>query len=262
MLDRQSYRDKVAVITGSGQGIGRGIAQAFARAGARVVVTDIDEEAGRETAFAIHRAGGQAFFFRADVSSWPACKELAAFVVAECGAIDILINNAAIAEAGAASIFDETPAHFDRVIDVNLRGPFLCVQACLPYMTRSGGGSIVNIASTRALMSEAGTEGYAAAKGGVVALTHALAVSLAARHIRVNAISPGWIDVSGWKKGHPPPARLRESDHRQHPAGRVGEPGDIAAACLYLCSPGAGFVTGTNLIVDGGMTIKMIYAEE
>ncbi len=262
MLDMKQYQEKVAVVTGGGQGIGRGIAHAFAQAGARVVIADIDEEAGRETAFDIHREGGRAFFFRADVASWPACKELAAFVVAECGAIDILINNAAIAQATAASIFDETPARFDRLIDVNLRGPFLCVHACLPYMTRSGGGSIVNIASTRAMMSEAGTEGYAAAKGGVVALTHALAVSLASRHIRVNAVSPGWIDVSGWKKGHPPPARLSEADHRQHPAGRVGEPGDIAAACLYLCSRDAGFVTGMNLTVDGGMTIKMIYQDD
>ncbi|MBP7403011.1 MAG: SDR family oxidoreductase, partial [Clostridia bacterium] len=100
---------------------------------------------------------------------------------------------------------------------------------------------------------------YSASKGGVVALTHALAVSLGKRHIRVNSISPGWIDVTGWKKGHPAPEPLTETDHRQHPAGRVGEPDDIAAACLYLCSADAGFITGTNLVVDGGMMIRMMY---
>ena len=108
-------------------------------------------------------------------------------------------------------------------------------------------------------MSEPETEAYSASKGGVIALTHAMAVSLSKRRIRVNCISPGWIDVSGWQKGHPTPVQLSETDHRQHPAGRVGEPADIAAACLYLCSADAGFVTGTNLTVDGGMTIKMIY---
>ncbi len=259
MLDMTQYRDRVVVVTGGAQGIGRGIAQAFAREGARVVIGDIDDEAGREAAFDINRDGGACFFYRMDVSSWPACKELASFAVAECGTIDILVNNAGIAKATAGSIFDETPENFDRVLDVNLRGTFLCAHACIPFMTRSGGGSIVNIASTRAFMSEPETEAYSASKGGVLALTHAMAVSLSRRHIRVNSISPGWIDVSGWQKGHPAPDPLTEADHRQHPAGRVGEPADIAAACLYLCSSDAGFITGMNLTVDGGMTIKMIY---
>ncbi len=259
MLDMAQYKGKTVVVTGGGQGIGRGIAQAFAGAGARVVIGDIDDEAGRETAFMINRSGGQCFFFRMDVSSWPSCKELAAFVVAECGTVDILINNAGIANSELGSIFDETPDRFDRMLDVNLRGPFLCVHACLPFMTRSGGGSIVNISSVRAFMNEPGNEAYAASKGGVLSLTHALAISLAPRHIRVNSLCPGWIDVSGWKKGNPVPDQLSETDHKQHPAGRVGEPGDIAAACLYLCSSEAGFVTGTNLTVDGGMMVKMMY---
>ncbi|HEY5467441.1 MAG TPA: glucose 1-dehydrogenase [Clostridia bacterium] len=255
----KQFENRVAVVTGGGQGIGRGIAQAFAGAGARVVIGDIDDEAGREAAFDINRDGGHCFFLRMDVASWSDCRDLAAFAVAECGTIDVLVNNAGISKASVGSIFDETPEMFDRVMDVNLRGTFLCTKACIPFMTRSGGGSIVNIASTRAFMSEPETEAYSASKGGVISLTHALAISLAIRHIRVNSISPGWIDVSGMQKGHPTPDPLSESDHRQHPAGRVGEPADIAAACLYLCSADAGFITGMNLTVDGGMTVKMIY---
>lgn len=120
---------------------------------------------------------------------------------------------------------------------------------------------MVNIASTRAFMSEPGSEAYGASKGGLLALTHALAVSLGPLGIRVNAVSPGWIETSEWKAGgKAKPPELRPADHDQHPAGRVGRPEDVAAACLYLCSARAGFVTGTNVTVDGGMTRKMIYA--
>lgn len=119
-------------------------------------------------------------------------------------------------------------------------------------MRKRGGGSIINIASTRAFMSEPNSEAYAASKGGIIALTHALAVSFAPDHIQVNAISPGWIETGDY-------GQLREIDHLQHPAGRVGRPDDIARACLYLTSEGNDFITGANLVIDGGMTRKMIY---
>lgn len=129
-----------------------------------------------------------------------------------------------------------------------------------PLMKRSGGGAMINIASTRALQSEPNTEAYAASKGGVLALTHALAVSLGPDRIRVNAVSPGWIDVTEWKKAAlRKAAHLTEADHAQHPVGRVGHPDDIASACVFLASDEAGFVTGQNLVIDGGMTVKMIY---
>jgi NAD(P)-dependent dehydrogenase (short-subunit alcohol dehydrogenase family) len=151
-------------------------------------------------------------------------------------------------------------ATFDRVIAVNLKGMFLCAQAAARRMVAGKhGGAIVNIASTRALMSEPDTEAYSASKGGIVAATHAMAISLAPHRIRVNAISPGWIETSDWQYS----ARAKmpqhsKADREQHPVGRVGRPEDVAELCLFLAEK-AGFVTGQNFVVDGGMTVKMIY---
>lgn len=166
--------------------------------------------------------------------------------------IDVLINNAGLGIT--KSPYDLTVDDWDYVLGTNLRGTFLCAREAASIMRTHGGGSIVNIASTRALMSEPNTEAYAASKGGILALTHALAVSLGPDNITVNAISPGWIETGNDED-------LREIDHTQHPAQRVGKPDDIARACLYLTSPENDFVTGINLGVDGGMTRKMIYEE-
>jgi len=162
-------------------------------------------------------------------------------------ALDLLVNNAGIASPSNATISDLTLAEWRRVTDSHLTGAFLMTRSAVPMM--GAGASIVNMASTRAFMSEPQTEAYAASKGGLVALTHALAISLGPK-IRVNAIAPGWISGED---------ELRPVDHEQHPVGRVGRPQDIADAVLYLAS--AGFVTGQVLVVDGGMTRKMIYSE-
>lgn len=147
---------------------------------------------------------------------------------------------------------------WNRVIAVNLTGAMLCVKHAAPHL-RAARGAIVNIASTRALMSEPNTEAYAASKGGIVALTHALAMSLGP-DVRVNCICPGWIDSAPWqKKSKRKTPQWSEQDHTQHPAGRVGEPMDIANMAVYLLSEKAGFITGQNFVVDGGMTKKMIY---
>jgi hypothetical protein len=166
------------------------------------------------------------------------------------GRLDILINNAGF--GCWKSPYDLTVEEWDSVINTNLRGTFLCSREAAKIMRKSGGGSIVNIASTRAIMSEPDSESYAASKGGILALTHALAVSLGPDRIRVNAISPGWIETGDYEK-------LREIDHLQHPAGRVGKPEDIARACLFLTADENSFITGINLVIDGGMTRKMIY---
>jgi NAD(P)-dependent dehydrogenase (short-subunit alcohol dehydrogenase family) len=150
------------------------------------------------------------------------------------------------------SPYDLELSEWDSVLNTNLRGTFLCSREAAKLMRNNGGGSIVNISSTRALMSEANSEAYAASKGGILSLTHAMAVSLGPDKITVNAICPGWIETGDYDK-------LRTEDHAQHPAGRVGTPLDIARACLYLTDPRNDFITGTQMIIDGGMTRRMIY---
>jgi NAD(P)-dependent dehydrogenase (short-subunit alcohol dehydrogenase family) len=150
------------------------------------------------------------------------------------------------------SPFEISVEEWDEIINTNLRSVFLCSREAAKVMKISGGGSIVNIASTRAFMSEPNSEAYAATKGGIVALTHAMAASFSPYHIRVNCISPGWIETGDY-------ARLTDADHEQHFSGRVGKPEDVAKACLYLTSDGNEFINGTNIILDGGMTRKMIY---
>lgn len=250
--------NRVAFVTGGGQGIGRAICYVLARAGAAVAIADVDVEAGTEAADELKREGLRALFMAVDVAAENEVAAAMAQVDATWGRLDILCNNAGIGAHG--SIDDLTKEAWDRVLSVNLSGPFLTTKYALPLMRKAGGGAVVNIASTRALMSEANTEPYSASKGGLLALTHALAVSLGPENIRVNAISPGWIETGEWKKSS---ARyvpqLRDVDHAQHPAGRVGRPEDIAHACLFLVSPASGFITGANLVIDGGMTVKMIY---
>jgi NAD(P)-dependent dehydrogenase (short-subunit alcohol dehydrogenase family) len=252
-----SFEGKTVIVTGGAQGIGMAISMAFADAGARVIVADCDEEAGAEFLKRSVDRGRPVELFPADVADEDDVKELMEYVVEQTGEIHALINNAGMGDW--TEMLDRPMERWDRVLAVNLRGPYMCARYAAPHMPP--GSAIVNISSTRALMSEPNTEPYSASKGGLLALTHSLAVSLASKRVRVNAISPGWIDVSNWKKT---PQRkqehLRPEDHEQHPAGRVGIPQDIAQACLFLAdSDRSGFITGQNLVIDGGMTVKMIY---
>jgi NAD(P)-dependent dehydrogenase (short-subunit alcohol dehydrogenase family) len=260
MILMGQFKHRIVLVTGGGQGIGRALSYRFAEEGANVIVADIDREAGLETVNMIHAHGGEGDFIPADVADEQDVQQLIQQTVEKYKRIDILVNNAGIVHF--ESIFDLDVKDFDRVIAVNLRGTFLCAKYAAEVMKKQGKGVIINMASTRALMSEANSESYAASKGGILALTHALAVSLGPFGIRVNAVSPGWIETGPWKKsGERYVPNHSERDKRQHPVGRVGEPEDIVRAVFYLASDHAGFITGQNLVVDGGMTVKMIYEE-
>ena len=225
----EEFKDKVAVVTGGAQGIGKCIADEFSKAGARVCVIDI--QPGN------HYVG--------DLADKSVLEDFARKVIQEHDKVDFLINNALPVMRGIDSC---TYEEFQYALSVGVTAPFYLSKLFAPYFAK--GAAIVNISSSRDRMSQPQTESYTAAKGGIAALTHALAVSLAGK-VRVNSISPGWIDTSYTVYTGP--------DAIQQPAGRVGNPMDIASMVLYLCSDKAGFITGENICIDGGMTHQMIY---
>ncbi|MEE3605221.1 SDR family oxidoreductase [Bacillus altitudinis] len=248
-----NFHYKTVVITGAANGIGESIAYGYAKGGARVVLADIDEEKGKRLEDQLKKESFEAFFKKTDVKQEKDIQDIMSAAVARYQTIDILINNAGV--MFTKSPYELTVDEFDHVLHTNLRGAFLCAREAARYIKENpNGGSIVNISSTRATMSEPHTEAYAASKGGISALTHALAASFSQDHITVNSISPGWIETKDEKS-------LREIDHQQHLSNRVGTPKDIVKACFYLTDEDNQFVTGTDLVVDGGMTRKMIYAD-
>ncbi len=250
---------RVVIITGGAQGIGKGIGRYLLERGYQVVIADVDGEAGEETREE-YQGFGELIFIEADVSNEGSVQRCVQRVVERYRRIDALVNNAGLARPPREPVETLSLEVWNRYLATNLTGCFLMAKHCVPLL-RQARGAIVNIASTRAIQSEPHTEAYSATKGGVVALTHALAVSLGPE-IRVNCISPGWIAVSEWKKrSQRKAADLRPEDHAQHPAGRVGTPWDVAALVAFLISEETGFITGQNFVVDGGMTKKMIYAE-
>jgi len=249
--ERRDRPRRVLAVTGGAQGIGRAIAEHFAGRGYAVSIADTNAALGRAALAALRRRGARAEFFRADVSKQADVRQWLRGTARALGCPDVLVNNAGV--RASAPFLTLSPKAFDLVIATNLRGAFLCTQEAARLMARHRrAGAVINIASTRALMSEPGTEAYSASKGGLVALTHATAISLGPRGIRVNCVSPGWIETRG--------RRHTRRDRAQHPVGRVGEPADIARACLFLAED-AGFMTGQNVVIDGGMTVKMIYAD-
>jgi NAD(P)-dependent dehydrogenase (short-subunit alcohol dehydrogenase family) len=245
-----NFIDRVVIVTGAGKGLGNSIAHAFANEGAKVVLAEKDPETGSATEKSILSTGGTARFIKTDVSNPADILQLFRETVEIYNSIDILINNAGVSVF--KSPLEIEVEEWDEILNTNLRSVFLCSREAARIIKENDGGSIVNIASTRAFMSEPNSEAYAAAKGGIIALTHALAASFSGFNIRVNCISPGWIETGDY-------SQLNDSDHKQHFSGRVGIPDDIARACLFLCDAENGFINGTNLTIDGGMTRKMIY---
>lgn len=244
------FKNKIVVVTGAGSGIGRCVAQTYASLGANVIIAEKTVKNGLMTKELVLEAGGNAVFIETDISNPAGIADTFSQIEAIYGHVDILINNAGFGIW--KSLYDISLEEWDNVINTNLRGTFLCSREAAKLMRKNGRGSIVNMASTRAFMSEPDSELYAASKGGIVSLTHALAASLAKDNIQVNCISPGWIQNTNYDK-------LREIDHMQHFSNRVGKPEDIAKACLYLTQPGNEFINGQNISIDGGMAKKMIY---
>ncbi|WP_339204872.1 SDR family oxidoreductase [Paenibacillus sp. FSL K6-3182] len=249
---KAAYEDKVVLITGAGAGIGRALALAYAEQGALPVLVDKNEEGLEQTGLLLQEAGYDSLSLSADMSEPDDIIKMLRDLETIVGRLDIVINNAGFGIW--KSPYDLSIDEWDSVVNTNLRGTFVCSREAAKLMRTTGGGAIVNISSTRAMMSEPNSEAYAASKGGILSLTHAMAVSLGSDHITVNAICPGWIETGDYSK-------LRPEDHEQHPSKRVGKPEDIARACLYLTDPQNDFVTGTHITIDGGMTRKMIYEE-
>jgi len=251
-------KDRVTIVTGAGKGIGKGIATVFSRQGAKVVVVDWDEEAGKKTSEEIRRSGGDAFFVKCDASNEEQVKAMILAAIAKYGRINVLVNNAGIGVY--KTVLDTTSEEWDRCLAVNLKGVFLCSKYAIPHIKAAGGGAIVNIASVHAYQNVGGTAPYAASKAGVVALTRVMAIDYGRDKIRVNAICPGWIYTpliqSIFDEAPDPEKARREVEHRQI-LGRLGTPEEVGEAAAFLASDEASYITGASLMVDNGMTAQL-----
>ena len=237
-------KNKVAIITGAGRGIGRATAVLFAKEGAKVVVAEIDSKEGEKIVSLIKTAHGEAFFVQVDVTNTDDVEKMINSAIEKYGRLDVLFNNAGIELTG--KVEDMTEANWDKLLNINLKGIFLCCRYAVPQMLKQGEGVIINIASIAGLFGLVNEGAYCASKGGIIALTKAMAMDYAGKNIRVNCICPG-----------PIATRLtpyRPSVIEKIPMGRLGKPEEVAAAALFLASSESSFITGHALLVDGGFT--------
>jgi NAD(P)-dependent dehydrogenase (short-subunit alcohol dehydrogenase family) len=251
--DHGSFAGKVAFVTGAASGIGRATAAAFASAGASVAVADVSEQGNQETARLIEDQGGRALAVRCDVTSGQDVKAALDHVVDAFGRLDIAFNNAGVEQpvGPAAEVSEE---QWDRIVDINLRGVFLCMKHEIPLMLQQGGGAIVNTSSGAGVTAVKGQAAYTAAKHGVVGLTKAAALDYAEANLRINAVCPGIIDTAMMQRFTGDSAEGRQRVIGQEPVGRMGTPEEIAGAVLWMCSDAAAFVVGHALVIDGGQT--------
>lgn len=241
-------KNKIAIVTGAGRGIGKAIAIRFAEEGATVVVDDANDARGTATASAITDTGGKALFVNADVSEARDAKRLIAESVDAYGTVDILVNNA------ICSTTDVLNNNWEANLAVALRGTNYCTEAVIPAMQQRGGGSIINIASVNGLIGLQGIHAYSAAKGGVIALTRSMAVAHGKDNIRINCICPGTVQTEVWEPMLERNPHILDEITPWYPLGRIGQPIDIANAALFLASDEASFATGAVFVIDGGLT--------
>jgi NAD(P)-dependent dehydrogenase (short-subunit alcohol dehydrogenase family) len=248
---------RVAVITGAGSGIGQAMALLFAREGARILAADVNESAAEATAAAITTAGGTAQAFTADVSRPEQVAAMITQAQATYGRIDILCNNAGI--GSTTSVVECEPDEWDRVMTINVKSVYLGCKYAVPRMIEQGGGVIINTASVAGMVGLVKRAAYSASKGAVIALTRQVAIEYVEQGIRVNCLCPGTVDspwVGRLLAGAEDPAAARQALVARQPLGRLGTPEEIAAAALYLASDDAAFITGTGLVIDGGLTAR------
>lgn len=250
-----SLNQKVALVTGGGDGIGKAISQILSKQGAIVYVLDVNEEAGTATAEKIVEKGHQAHFMKCDVSNQTQVNNLTQSIFDKEGRIDILINNAGIADIGTAETTSEED--FNKIISVNINGVYNCVHCCIPFMKKSGGGVIINMASAASAIGLPDRFVYSLSKGAVTTMTYSIARDFVNDNIRCNCIAPGRVHtpfVDGYLKKYYPgqETEMLEKLSKTQPIGRMGEPREIATLILYLCSDEASFITGSNYPIDGG----------
>lgn len=247
-------KDRVAIVTGAGSGIGRGIAECLAESDAAVVVNDIKQEAANETQRLLSSRGASAAVIVADISTPAGAAETIQEAIQTYGRLDLLVNNAG--RQGAKPMADLEPQEWDAILSVNLKGIYLCSKSATPFLAKNG-GVIVNISSVHATATIEGFTAYAASKAGILGLTRALALECAPMGIRVNAVSPGTIDtplLQEFFDSFEDPEAARSNYVKLHPIGRFGTPRDIGKLVSFLASDDASFITGSEIIADGGMT--------
>ena len=249
--------DKVAIVTGAASGIGRAVAQLFARQGANVAVMDRNERAGNETVESIGVTSAGALFVHGDVSKSEDVRRAVAATVERFGRVDVLVNNAAVQIL--STLVETSEEVWDQTQNINLKGVFLGCKYVIPAMLRTGGGSIVNIASVLGLVADPDLAAYCAAKGGVISLTRVAAVTYGPQRVRVNCICPGDVEtplVQAYFARDADPGRLRNEVYSKYALRRIATPDEIANAALFLASDASSFITGSTLVVDGALTVK------
>ncbi|HEY3277826.1 MAG TPA: SDR family oxidoreductase [Syntrophorhabdaceae bacterium] len=253
--EKGNFTGKVAFITGAASGIGEATALAFAREGASVVVADVSEQRNQETARVIEEQGGRALAIRCDVMRAEDVKAALDKTVEAFGRLDIAFNNAGVEPKKVSPTAEVEEEEWDRIIDIDLRGVFLCMKYEIPLMLKQGGGAIVNTSSGAGIIGIKGNPAYTAAKHGVIGLTRSAALDYAASNIRINAVCPGYIDTPMMTRftGGTPEGRAKVIS--EEPIRRMGQPEEIANAVLWLCSEAASFVVGHAMVVDGGQTV-------